>query len=349
MTISIRRSGESTGCLAALPLNRTMPRTSPQEWLLIFYSVPAHPVSGRMRIWRRLAKAGAVQLKGAVYILPATDENRELFQWIIGEVKSLGGDGSFVQTGRIETLTDAEVRELFRIQRDTEYRDLAKSLDGLERKVHSGRTGAVAGIRDSIAGPLAAFRKTYDDIRSRDFFDAPLGRETGRRIQAIESGLKDVKEAGALRPPPLARKDPKAYQQRTWVTRKRPFIDRMASAWLIRRFIDRAAKFRFIDEKDLDSLAKGEVAFDLQGGEFTHHGDLCTFEVLIRSFGIKDRPVRKIAEIVHDLDLKDDKYGHRETSGIEEVLSGIRKTVKGDAEMLERGMTVFEMLYQSRS
>jgi len=324
-----------------------MTRTASQEWLLIFYSVPAHPVSGRMKIWRKLAKTGAVQLKGAVYILPANDENRELFQWIIGEVKSLGGDGSFVQTPRVETLKDSEVLELFHVQRDAEYRDLAKSLDGLERKVHSGRTGSVAGIRESIAGPLAAIRKTYDEIRSRDFFNAPLGRETGKRIEAIESAFKDVKEAGNVKPSPLARKERKAYQQRIWVTRKRPFIDRMASAWMIRRFIDPAAKFRFIDDKAVGSLAKGEVAFDMQGGEFTHHGELCTFEVIVRTFGIKDRAVRKIAEIVHDLDLKDDKYGHRETSGIEEVLIGIRKTSKDDGDMLDKGMVVFEMLYQS--
>jgi hypothetical protein len=320
-----------------------------QEWLLIFYSVPAHPVRGRMKIWRRLAKAGAAQLKGAVYILPANDENRELFQWIIGEVKSLGGDGSFVQTPRIETLTNEEVREHFRVQRDVEYRDLVKSIDNLERKVHSGRAGAIAGIRESAASVLAALRKTFDEIRSRDLFDAALGRDLGKRIQEIESALKDVKDAGKEKASPLSRKDPKAYQQKIWVTRKRPFIDRMASAWLIRRFVDPAAKFKFIDEKGIGSLVKGEVAFDMQGGEFTHHGALCTLEVLVRSFGIKDRAARKIAEIIHDLDLKDDKYGHREASGIEEVLTGIRKTAKDDTEMLEKGMTVFEMMYQSRT
>ncbi|NTW66369.1 MAG: chromate resistance protein [Nitrospirae bacterium] len=326
-----------------------MMKISSQEWLLIFYSVPAHPVSGRMRIWRRLAKAGAVPLKGAVYILPANDENRELFQWIIGEVKSLGGDGSFVQTSRIETLTDSEVRELFRAQRDTEYRDLAKSIDSLERKVLSGRKGAVAGMRDSATGILATLRKTYDEIHSRDFFDAFAGKDLEKRIRAIESELKEVKDSGPEKLSPLTRKDPKAYQQKVWVTRKRPFIDRMASAWLIRRFIDRAAKFRFIDEKDILSLAKGEVAFDIQGGEFTHHGELCTFEVFVRSFGIKDRAVRKIAEIVHDLDVKDDRYGNSAGSGIEEILTGIRKTVKEDTDMLEKGMAVFEMMYQSRT
>jgi hypothetical protein len=326
-----------------------MTKTQHQDWLLIFYSVPSHPVSGRMKIWRRLAKAGAVQLKGAVYILPASEENRELFQWIIGEVKSLGGDGSFVQTQRIEPLTDSEVRALFQDQRDAEYREVTKSLDGLERKVQSGRKGTVAGMRDSVAGSLAAVRKAYDEIRSRDFFDAPLGGETGRRIQTVETALKDVKEAGVEKPIPLTRKDPKAYQQKVWVTRKRPFIDRMASAWLIRRFIDPTAKFQFIDEKGIASLAKGKIAFDIQGAEFTHHGELCTFEVIMRSFGIKDRTVRKIAEIVHDLDLKDDKYGNAAGSGIEEVLTGIRKTGKDDTDMLEKGMAVFEMMYQSRT
>ena len=320
-----------------------------QEWLLIFYSVPAHPVSGRMKIWRKLAKVGAVQLKGAVYILPANDEHQELFQWIIGEVKSLGGDGSFVRTPRIETLKDAEVRSLFNAQRDAEYRELDKLLDDMDRKVQSARKGAVGGIRDRVTGPLATLRKTYDEIRSRDFFDAPSGKATVRRIRSLEALLKGLQEPEAKEHAPLARKDPKAYRRKVWVTRKRPFIDRMASAWLIRRFVDPAATFHFIDEKDADRLSTGEIAFDLQGGEFTHHGELCTFEVLVRSFGIKDKAVRKIAEIVHDLDVKDDRYGNSAGSGIEEILTGIRKTVKEDADMLEKGMAVFEMMYQSRT
>jgi hypothetical protein len=317
------------------------------DWLLIFYSVPAHPVSARMRIWRKLAKAGAVQLKGAVYILPATEEHRELFQWIINEVKALGGDGTFVQTGRIETLKDDEVRELFRSARAAEYQALARALDGLERKLQSGRKGAVGGIRDNAARGLAALRKSYGEIRSRDHFWSALGRDVERRIRTIETSLKDVKDISKEKVPPLGRKVPAAYRRRTWVTRKRPFIDRMSSAWLIRRFIDHQAAFRFVDEKEQGSLPPGEIAFDMQAGEFTHHGELCTFEVLARSFGIKDRTVRKIAEIVHDLDLKDEKYGHAEAAGIEEVLAGIRKTEKSDAAMLEKGIMVFEMLYAS--
>jgi hypothetical protein len=326
-----------------------MTKTPAQEWLLIFYSVPSHPVSARMKIWRKLAKTGAVQLKGAVYILPASDEHEELFQWIIGEVKSLGGDGAFVRTPRVETIPNPEVRALFNAQRDAEYRELDKVLDGLERKVQSSRKSAVAGTREAVAGPLAVSKKTFEDIQGRDFFSSPLGRETGKRIRSLETAFSVLQEPDTAKAAPLARKDLKAYRRKVWVTRKRPFIDRMAAAWLIRRFLDPEARFRFIDEKESGQLASGEIAFDMQGGEFTHHGDLCTFEVLVRSFGIKDKAVRKIAEVVHDLDLKDDKYGNAAGSGIEEVLTGIRKTVKDDAEMLEKGIAVFEMMYQSRT
>ncbi len=322
-----------------------MPKTPPSDWLLIFYSVPAHPVSGRMKIWRRLARAGAVQLKGAVYILPCSDEHQELFQWIIGEVKSLGGDGSFVRTPRIETLSYAEVRRLFNEERDAEYRELEKAVDSLERSLQGTRKSG----RNSFPQALASLRKTYEDIRSRDFFDAPLGKETSKRLQRVEALIKGLEKELPEKPAQLGRKDPRAYRRRVWVTRTRPFIDRMASAWLIRRFVDPGATFRFIDEKELGRLAPSEVAFDMQGGEFTHHGELCSFEVLVRSFGIKDRAVRKIAGIVHDLDLKDDKYGSSSAGGIEEVLTGIRKTAKDDAAMLEQGMAVFEMLYRSRT
>ncbi len=333
-------------CGIVRPLE-AMTKPHQHEWLLIFYSVPSHPVNARMKIWRKLAKAGAVQLKGAVYILPASDEHQELFQWIINEVKSLGGDGTFVRTSRIETLSDDEVRGFFNERRDAEYRELDKTLDGLDRKVQSSRNSALAGTRESVTGTLSGLRKTYEEISGRDFFGASFGKVTGKRIRSLETSLKGLQEPDAAKPAPITRKDPRQYRKRVWVTRHRPFVDRMASAWLIRRFVDREAMFRFIDEKELKGLGPREIAFDMQGGEFTHHGDLCTFEVLMRSFGIKDLAVRKIAEIVHDLDLKDDKYGNSAERGIEEILTGIRKTVKEDNDMLEKGIAVFEMLYAS--
>src|SRR5512142_1128474 len=119
-----------------------MMRTVIPEWLLIFYSVPSHPVSNRMKIWRKLAKAGAVQLKGAVYILPATEEHEEFLQWLMGEVKSMGGDGAFVRTAEVKTMAEADIRELFQRQAEEGYRDFEKNLDALERRVQSVRKGA---------------------------------------------------------------------------------------------------------------------------------------------------------------------------------------------------------------
>ena len=138
------------------------------------------------------------------------------------------------------------------------------------------------------------------------------------------------------------------YQDKTWVTRKKPFVDRFASAWLIKKFIDKNASFAFIDEKGLDSVGEDDISFDIRGGRFTHAGDLCTFEVLMKSFNLKDKTLRKILEIVHELDLKDDKFRTPEAKGIEDILSGIRKTAKDDYECLEKGMAIFEMLYVSR-
>jgi len=139
------------------------------------------------------------------------------------------------------------------------------------------------------------------------------------------------------------------YQDKTWATRKRPFVDRFASAWLIKKFIDENASFVFIDENNLDKMDKDVIPFDIRGGRFTHAGDLCTFEVLMKSFSLKDKTLRKIAEIVHELDVKDDKFRNPEAKGIEDILSGIRKTAKDDNESLGKGIAIFEMLHVSRA
>lgn len=326
-----------------------MPKIPVREWLLIFYSVPSHPVSNRMMIWRKLAKAGAVQLKGAVYILPATEEHEELLQWLIGEVKSMGGDGAFVRTAEIRTLADDDILRLFTTQADQEYRQLEKTLDVLERKIQSIRKGTKSDEGKRLAELLAKVTKEFDGIATRDFFHAATGQSMRKRIQAQETALRDAgKKASAEAASVVARRT-QDYQGKIWVTRKNPFVDRMASAWLIKRFIDPKASFNFIGEREASNLEKSTVVFDVGGGEFTHVGDLCTFEVLIKTFGIKDKAVKKIAEIVHDLDVKDDKYGKPEASGVEEILAGIRKTAKSDADGLERGMTAFEMLYQSKT
>lgn len=324
-----------------------MPKKEIQEWLLIFYSVPSNPVSNRMKIWRKLAKVGAVQLKGAVYILPATEEHEEFFQWLINEVKSMGGDGAFVKSSEIKSMDDADIRDLFVQRAEEEYRRFEKGLDALERKVQSIRKGAKAG-EDGVVDQAMKLEKEREELRKRDFFSAPLGAVISKRMQALEAGLKGLGKAPQATPAAIKPKRAGEYRGRTWVTRKHPFIDRMASAWLIKRFIDEKAVFKFMDERELSVRSEDITSFDMRGGEFTHVGDLCTYEVLVRSFGIKDKVARKIAEIVHDLDVKDDKYADTGSSGVEDILIGIRKTAKDDKDALERGMAIFEMLYQSR-
>lgn len=326
-----------------------MPSTNAQEWLLIFYSVPANPVSARMKIWRKLAKAGAVQLKGAVYLLPASEEHEELLQWLIGEVRSLGGDGAFVRTPEIRTMTEKDIRALFLHRTEEELSRLEKQLEIVERKVQGIRKGTQAKDTGELIALQGKVQKEFADVEARDFFSAPPVRAMKKRIKALGTAFKEAGRGVQEKAASIKLRRSVDYRDRIWATRKNPFADRMASAWLIRRFIDPGARFRFIEEKAAESLGPGTVAFDVHGGEFTHHGDLCTFEVLVKAFGIRDKAVAKIAEIVHDLDLKDDKYGRPEAAGVEDVLAGIRKTAKNDQDGLERGVAAFEMLYQAKS
>lgn len=326
-----------------------MGQQADQEWLLIFYSVPSKPVSNRMKLWRKMAKAGALQLKGAVYALPATEEHYELFQWLIAEVASMGGDGAFVKTPRIETMKNSEIIALFNEARESDLRTLEKKLEPLERKVQSVRKGTSTQNIRKLSEQTAKLSKEYDDLRAIDFFSCRTGGSMGKRIHALDAELRRIAKPSADGAPQhLSPRKPEDYQGRTWVTRRNPFVDRMASAWLIRRFIDPGARFGFIDEKDAPQPQDGAVAFDIRGGEFTHQGDLCTCEVLLRSFGIRDSAAARIAELVHDLDIRDDKYGAAEAAGVEEMLAGIRKTARSDAEALERGMALFELLYAAK-
>lgn len=319
------------------------------EWLLFFYSVPSKPVSNRVKIWRRLIKAGAVQLKGAVYVFPYTPENFELCQWLVSEVASVSGDGGFVRAEKIEAMSNEEITAIFDQHRENDYRGIEKDIDDIERRAASIRKAGAMQNAKKLLEQLNKYSKRFEEIKKVDFFSSPMGIDIEGKIQRLKSELKDSAQTDAKdKDIIVTRRNIKDYQGRIWVTRKRPFVDRMASAWLIRKFIDKKAVFGFIEEKDMESMAEDKIAYDIRGGEFTHIGDLCTFEVLARSFNIKDRQIVKISELVHELDIKDDKYNTPEARGVEEILLGIRKTFKGDADILEKGMSVFEMLYASK-
>lgn len=302
-----------------------------------------------MTVWRKLMKSGAIPLKGSVYILPMTAEHYEFLQWLVAEVKEMNGDAALVSIDRADTMKDEEIVDLFNQARRNDYLPLGKNIDALSRKWDAFQKGGQGVNVKGLAAQLVKLRKSFTEVQRIDFFASPEGIALQNTIDRLHREFQQSaglpKKSNYVRE--ISKKSKADYSGRIWMTRKNPFVDRMASAWLIKRFIDHDASFAFAEGEKTPHPPAGTVVFDMFDGEFTHCGELCTFEVLIRSFGLKDKALKKIAEIVHDLDIKDNKYQAPEAPGLEAILAGIRKTAKDDNEALAQGMTLFEMLYVS--
>lgn len=325
-------------------------QTKATGWLLFFYSLPSKPVGNRMKIWRKLSQIGAVPFKGSVYILPDNEENHEYFQWLVAEVISREGEGAFARVERIESLENRELIALFDHYREKDYRLVEDRVETLEREIANLKKWGGSEKNKKLIEDLSRLSKEFEAVRRVDFFSSKKGTSLEIKMKAIHNDIKTLSTKEIKKPEKLiSPKDRKDYQRRIWVTRKRPYADRMASAWLIRKFIDKRAVFEFNEEDGITNHRDVSVPFDMKNGEFTHHGDLCTFEVLIKAFGLKDKALNKLAEIVHEIDLKDEKHRAPEAKGVEEIVKGIRKTVTEDGEMLEKGMALFEMLYASKT
>ncbi len=317
-------------------------------WLLFFYSVPSRPVASRMKIWRRLIQAGALLFRGAVYILPYSDEHYEFYQWLTEEVNEMGGEAAFVYVERIEGVEDREIVELFNRQRERDYLKIEKGLEEIERRLQSIKKGSQTSINKKLQGNLNKIEKEFEGIVKTDFFSSKPSASLRGAIAELKAELERLEKSRSIsKPLPLPFRDIKDYQGKTWVTRSRPFVDRMASAWLIKRFIDPGATFKFIQQDRRPSKGTDVIGFDISGGDFSHLGDMCTFEVLIKSFNLSDRRLKRIAAIVHEIDIGDEKVKTPESKGIELLLRSIRKTSRTDEEAITRGMEVFEMLYQA--
>jgi len=302
---------------------------SAARWLLLFYQVPPRPPYLRVKISRRLGKVGALGVKPTVYVLPNSEGALEDFQWAAREIAKEGGDATICEARLVEGLRDDLVERMFNEARGAEYREI------LQAAQRAGKQGAGRETEQ------VRLQRRLSEIREIDFFEAP-GR---RQAEAAVSRLH--------RPPPptsapagprsvLKRSD---YARHTWVTRKGIHVDRIACAWLIRRFIDPQAKLKFVPAKGY-APGKRELRFDMFDGEFTHEGDSCSFEVLLDRFGIPDAALRTIAEIVHDIDLKDAKFRREEAPGIDRLIAGLCMADPGDAGRLERGGALFDSLYE---
>ena len=285
-------------------------------WLLMIHQIPPKPDYLRVKIGRRLQRVGAVAVKNSVYVLPDGDQTFEDFQWIRREIIDGGGDASICRASFVDGLTDDELRAAFREARDADYAEITAAARGL-RASPGARSGDATGKRAS--DDVARLEKRFAAVAAIDFFEAKGRAEAHRAIELVGS---ESASSETIRSAAPATPEPAKYRARTWVTRKGVFVDRMASAWLIRRFIDPDARFRFVDSAQYRATP-GELRFDMFEGEFTHVGDRCTFETLLDRFSLDDPALRAIAEIVHDIDLKDDKFGRDDVAGVERALLGI--------------------------
>jgi len=309
-------------------------------WLLLIVSLPPHPSSLRVRAWRKLRALGAVALKNSVYLLPFTPENYEQFQWLTQEVQKDGGEATLLKVDRIENMKPADVIQLFQEARNRDYRQLSERyrrlLRGLERKA----PGAVRAQREE---ELARLARELERLREIDFFDAPGYQEVKRLRETIEMRLRPPSVSAASGPGDLS---PDELKGRRWVTRPRPHVDRIASAWLIKRFIDPEAQFLFAPPEEFPPDA---IPFDALGAEFGHQGEDCTFETLLKRFGLRDRRLAQLAEIVHEVDLRDQKFHREEARGIDLAIRGLLAALKDDQQVLAHGMTLFDGLYAAMS
>jgi hypothetical protein len=316
---------------------------APACWLLLIHQLPAKPAYQRVKVWRRLQALGAVAVKNAVYALPAGEQAQEDFEWLLKEVAEGGGEGLICEARLIGGLSDEDVRAIFNKVRDADYDALAKEARALGEAL-AGSTDVT--VRADARAKLVRLKADTARVASLDFFGAN-GRETLDGLLATLDAL--VQENGpmaAIQQSTSAGRDGSgALTGRVWVTRAGVHVDRIASAWLIRRFIDPQARFKFVPAKGY-APEPGELRFDMFEAEFTHEGDRCTFEVLLARAGLTDPALAAIGEIVHDIDLKDAKFGRAEASGIAHLIEGISAANQDDQARIERGAAMLDDLYE---
>lgn len=305
------------------------PASSPGvvRWLLLIHQVPAKPDYVRVKIRRRLRRLGAVALKNAVYVLPRADGTTEDLQWLLREITADGGDAQLAVATFVEGITDAALEAMFNADRDTEYAEIATAARELEAPSST---------------ELARLRRRFEEVAAIDRFTA-AGREAAEHaLAALDARVRQSATPEAA----LARADERLERPsgRTWVTRAGVHVDRIASAWLIRRFIDPDARFKFVEGKPGYDPETGELRFDMFEGEYTHEGAQCTFETLLARFALDAPALVALGEIVHDIDLKESTFARAETAGVAAMINGIVATVADDATRIERGAALLDGL-----
>ncbi len=301
-------------------------RPSACPWLLLVFSLPRKGASLRVAVWRKLQRYGTLPLGNSGYLLPNNSGNREKFEWLATTIRGAHGEASVVEVQSIDNFSSSQLMKRFSDARSHDYRELLKVLNNPAR------------ASKKSSAHIARLRQRFQEIVYIDFFGSPIREQVERTLAAMQE--PQFKSA----PPELDKVSRSAYRGRKWVTRSRPGVDRVMSAWLIRKFIDPKPRFVFSTEEDKPA---GAVPFDMYEGGFGHCGEDCTFETLTKAFRIRDRRVSVMGQIVHDADLFDEKFGRKEGFGVDEVMKGWARQNLKDEELLQRGMQLAEGLYQS--
>lgn len=312
-------------------------KPDPVAWLMLIHQLPNSPAYLRVKMWRRLQKIGAVAVKNAVYVLPRTDQSAEDFHWIAREIIENGGEASVCEATFIEGITAQELTALFQEARSADYAALRTEIQEILEEQRAGEKSGEAWT-SGTAARISRLREKLSEIQAIDFFSAPAGKQAESALAEMEARIRNT-------PIRKGQEKPGSYSGRTWVTRTGVHVDRIASAWLIRRFIDGQARFKLVPARGYRP-EPGELRFDMFDAEFTHEGNLCTFEVLMERLNVTDRALRRLAEVIHDIDLKESKFGHAETPGIALIVNAICSKYKEDTARIERGTLVLDDLYE---
>jgi hypothetical protein len=310
------------------------------RWLLLIHQLPAQPAYLRVKVGRRLTGIGAVALKNSVYVLPYGDATQEDFQWIRREIVEGGGDATVVEARLIEGLSDAEVESRFRDSKDAEYAQVIAEAREL-RAGYAKKRRFTESEREDLLAKIGRLEERMEAIALTDFYGASsrevaIGLVAELRTKATPP-VPSQPDVGQSSPTPLV------LRGRTWVTRTGIHVDRIASAWLIRRFIDRDARFKFVPAKGYVP-EPGELRFDMFEAEYSHEGDHCTFETLCERFSLTVPGLRELGQVIHDIDLKESKFARPETAGVVACLNGICRNATDDEERLRQGVVLLEAL-----
>lgn len=310
-----------------------------RSWLLLIHAIPPKPEYLRVKVARRLARVGAVPVKNSVYVLPRSEEALEDFQWVLREVQAGGGECAIGEVAFVGGLTDEGVERLFRDARGGDYAGITAEAARLREAAENDRGAATR--RGPLATEIARLRRRCGEVQAIDFFHAEGGADADVAIGALERMLENTL---STRADGRGRTVTSSLRGRTWVTRRGIKVDRISSAWLIRRFIDPEARFRFVDA-DGFVPADGELRFDMFDAEYTHDGPRCTFETLVHRFELDDAALAALGEIVHDIDFKERAFDRAETPGFARLVDGLVASHAADEDRLRHGAVVLDTLY----